>query len=159
MLLIEAGNQRALAAARLARLVGADLERRMAADASLEEPGVPPSSLTLLMDEARNARGERRAIRFRIDAADEQRVAAALSMRPTVAIAGGIDMARTESTHLPARGSLGRSWDASVNVNWPLWDGDGTRPTWSAPPCAPRPNASGLRSSTRSSRSRSAATS
>ena len=123
MLLIEAGNQRALAAARLARLVGADLERRMAADASLEEPGVPPSSLTLLMDEARNARGERRAIRFRIDAADEQRVAAALSMRPTVAIAGGIDMARPNPRIFPRADRWDDSWDASVNVNWPLWDG------------------------------------
>ena len=123
MLLIEAGNQRALAAASLARLVGADLERNLAADASLEEPGVPPSSLTLLLDEARHARGERRALRFRVDAADEQRVAASLSMRPTVAIAGGIDMARPNPRIFPRANRWDDCWDASVNVHWLLWDG------------------------------------
>ena len=123
MLLIEAGNQRALAAAGLARLVGADLERSLAADASLEDPGVPPSALTRLMDEALETRGERRALRFRVDAADEQRVAASLSMRPTVAIASGVDVARPNPRIFPRADRWDDSWDASVNVNWPLWDG------------------------------------
>ena len=123
MLLIEARNQRDLAGARLARLVGADVERRVEAGATLTEAGAPPLPLARLVDQALDARGERRAIEFRIDAADEQLTAASLSMRPTVAIAGGVDLARPNPRIFPRADRWEESWDASVNVSWPLWNG------------------------------------
>ena len=71
ILLIEASNQRDLASARLARLVGVDIVRPIEVAVSLDEAVGPPSPLTALVDEALGARGERRAIEFRIDAAEQ----------------------------------------------------------------------------------------
>lgn len=123
MLLIEARNQRALAGARLARLIGADVERPVEAAATLAEPDAPPSPLARLVDQALDARAERRAIEFRIDAAEEQVIAAARSTRPTVLVAGGVDLARPNPRIFPRADRWEESWDASLNVNWPLWDG------------------------------------
>lgn len=44
-------------------------------------------------------------------------------MRPTVAIAGGVDVARPNPRIFPRAARWDESWDASVNVSWPLWDG------------------------------------
>lgn len=123
MLLIEARNQRDLAGARLARLVGADIEQPVEAAATLVAPGAPPSPLAQLVDQARDGRAERRAIEFRIDAADERVVAASRSLRPTVVVAGGVDLARPNPRIFPRADRWEESWDASLNVNWPLWDG------------------------------------
>lgn len=123
MLLIEARNQRDLAGARLARLIGADIEQPVEAAATLAAPGAPPSPLAQLVDQARDGRAERRAIEFRIDAADERVVAASRSLRPTVVVAGGVDLARPNPRIFPRADRWEESWDASLNVNWPLWDG------------------------------------
>ena len=123
MLLIEARNQRDLAGARLARLIGADVAQPVEAVAMLAEAGAPALPLARLVDQALDARGERRAMEFRIDAADEQVLAASRSMRPTVVIAGGVDLARPNPRIFPRAERWEESWDASLNVNWPLWDG------------------------------------
>jgi len=123
MLLIEARNQRDLAGARLARLIGSDVGRPVEAVSTLAEPGAPPSPLTRLVDQALDARGERRAIEFRIDAADEQVNAASRSMRPTVVVTGGVDLARPNPRIFPRADRWEESWDASLHVSWPLWDG------------------------------------
>ena len=123
MLLIEARNQRDLAGARLARLIGADVAQPVEAVATLAEAGAPALPLARLVDQALDARGERRAMEFRIDAADEQVLAASRSMRPTVVIAGGVDLARPNPRIFPRAERWEESWDASLNVSWPLWDG------------------------------------
>ena len=123
MLLIEAGNQRDLASARVARLVGADILQPIEAEASLDNLGAPPSPLAALVDEALGARAERLAIELRIDVAGEQQVAVSRSMRPTVAVAGGVDLARPNPRIFPRANRWDESWEASVNVTWPLWDG------------------------------------
>lgn len=102
MLLIEARNQRDLAGARLARLSGADVGRPVEAVATLAEPGAPPLPLPRLVDQALDARGERRAIEFRIEAANERVNAASRSMRPTVVVAGGVDLARPNPRSPPS---------------------------------------------------------
>ena len=123
MLLIEARNQRDLAGARLARLSGADVGRPVEAVATLAEPGAPPLPLPWLVDRALDARGERRAIEFRIDAANERVNAASRSMRPTVVVASGVDLARPNPRVFPRADRWEESWDASLHVSWPLWDG------------------------------------
>ena len=106
MLLIEARNQRDLAGARLARLIGADVAQPVEAVATLAEAGAPALPLARLVDQALDARGERRAMEFRIDAADEQVLAASRSMRPTVVmLAASISRGRTPaSSRAPSAG-------------------------------------------------------
>jgi outer membrane protein TolC len=123
MLLIEARNQRNVSSAQLARLVGVDLLQRIDADAKFDDIGAPPGELAVLVDAALATRGERRAIEFRIDAAEEQRIAVSLSMRPRVAVAAGVDLARPNPRIFPRTDHWEDSWDAGVNVTWPLWDG------------------------------------
>jgi outer membrane protein TolC len=72
-------------------------------------------------------RTERVALERRIDAAEEQRAAAAAGTRPTIAIAGGYDYARPNPRIFPRADRWDDSWDAGVNVAWSLWDGGRTR--------------------------------
>ena len=124
MLLIEARNQRDVSLADLSRLAG--LEPAAAAiepAAALDAAAGPVAPSAALLDEARGARGERRAIERRIEAADEQLAATAASRRPVIAVAGGIDYARPNAKIFPRRDVWQESWDVGVNVGWTLWDG------------------------------------
>jgi outer membrane protein len=44
-----------------------------------------------------------------------------------VAVGGGVDYARPNPHIFPREGAWRPSWDASVNVNWPLFDGGRAR--------------------------------
>jgi len=127
MLLIEAQNQRAVASAALARLVGADLLQPIEPVEPLETPPAPPAPLPGLLAEARAMRQERASLTERIQAADFQRAAAEAGTRPTVAVAGGFDYARPNLRIFPIAERWDDSWDAGVTVRWPLWDGDRAR--------------------------------
>jgi outer membrane protein TolC len=48
-------------------------------------------------------------------------------MRPVIAAAGGYDYARPNPHIFPRAGRWDDSWDAGVNVSWPLWDGGRTQ--------------------------------
>ena len=76
-------------------------------------------------------------------------------MKPTVAVGGGVDYARPNPRIFPREAAWNASWDASINVNWPLFDGGRTRAdiaeTAAASARAPR---SGWRTSTPRWRSR-----
>jgi outer membrane protein TolC len=124
MLLIEARNQRDVASSDLARLIGEAVLRPIEPVESLES-GSPPSTSAAdaLLTEARTARSERRALERRIDASEERRAAAAAGARPTVSLGGGVDYARPNPRIFPRVGRWEDSWDASVNLSWPLWDG------------------------------------
>jgi outer membrane protein TolC len=124
MLLIEARNQRDVASSDLARLVGENVLRPLEPVESLES-GSPPSTAAAdaLLNEARTARSERRALERRIEASEERRVAAAAGARPTISVAGGVDYARPNPRIFPRVARWDDSWDASVNLSWPLWDG------------------------------------
>jgi outer membrane protein TolC len=127
MLLIDAQNQRALASAELARLIGVDLLQPIEPVELLEGPPLSPAPLSGLLAEARTMRNERRSLEQRIEAADFQRVAAGAGTRPTVAVTGGFDYARPNLRIFPIAKRWDDSWDASVAVRWPLWDGDRAR--------------------------------
>src|SRR5262249_36880574 len=59
-------------------------------------------------------------------AAARQRAATALAW-PTVAVGGGVDYARPNPKIFPRQASWRESWDASVNLTWPLFDGGPAR--------------------------------
>jgi outer membrane protein TolC len=127
MLLIEAQNQRALASAELARLIGVDLLQPIEPVEALELPPVAAAPLPGLLAEARAMRNERRSLEQRIQAADFQRTAAGAGRRPTVAVTGGFDYSRPNLRIFPIAERWDDSWDAGIAVRWPLWDGDRTR--------------------------------
>jgi len=48
---------------------------------------------------------------------------ATAGLKPLVAVGGGFDYARPNPRIFPRQEAWKSSWDASVNVNWPLFDG------------------------------------
>ena len=127
MLLIEAGNQRALASAELARLIGVDLRQPVEPLDTLELRPTAPVAFDGLVNEARAMRNERRALEQRINAADEQRNAAQAGTRPTVSVTSGVDYASPNPRIFPRADRWDDFWDAGVTVGWSLWDGGRTR--------------------------------
>lgn len=127
MLLIEAGNQRDMSSAELARLIGADLMQPIEPDVSLDVPAAESTALDRLVTEARAMRDDRRALEFRIDAAEQQRAAAQGGKRPAVSLTGGLDYARPNPRIFPRARRWDESWDAGITVGWALWDGGRTR--------------------------------
>jgi outer membrane protein TolC len=125
MLLIEARNQRDVAAADLTRLTWADPGQSIEPVARLDAAPAPPPVETLV-DEGRAARSERRALERRIEGLDLQRAAAAAGRRPTVTVAAGFDYARPNPRIFPRAERWDDSWDAGVQVSWSLWDGGRT---------------------------------
>ena len=133
MLLIEAQNQSELSAADLGRLLGLEPGAPVPEPAAaLEAGGADPAAAAgtaygSAVAQARAARQDRRAIELRIDAAVEQQAAAGAGMKPTIALAGGYDYARPNPRIFPRADRWEESWDAGVNVSWPLWDGGRTK--------------------------------
>ena len=126
MLLIEAGNQRALTAAELARLIGEPVNRPIE---PLDLLTLPPPTVTpfdTLVTEARMNREERRALEQRIAAADERQDAVEAGRRPTFAITSGINLARPNPQIFPRADRWDDFWDVSAAVGWRLWDGGRT---------------------------------
>jgi outer membrane protein TolC len=122
LLLIEARNQRALAAADLARLIGAEPDQAVEPVADLA-PAAQPGPLSTLVVEARASRSERQVLQHRIQAAEQQHAAAAAAHRPAIGVSGGVDYARPNPRIFPRAAAWQESWDAGVQVSWPLWDG------------------------------------
>lgn len=123
MLLIEARNQRDVAAADLARLVGLDPGQPIEPDAVLDMPSPVGADVAALVAGARAERPERRAMEYRIAAAEQQRSAASAGRLPALQIAGGFDYARPNPRIFPRADQWEDSWDISLNVAWSLWDG------------------------------------
>jgi HAE1 family hydrophobic/amphiphilic exporter-1 len=123
MLAIEARNQRDVASADLARLIGESPLLPIEPLATLESPPAAAAQLEALMTAARADRDERQALERRIDAADERRTAARAGALPALAIVGGFDYARPNPRIFPRADRWDESWDVGVNVSWPLWDG------------------------------------
>jgi len=122
VLSIQARAARDVAEADLARRIGAAPGTHIVPDASLA-PAVVNATLDALVVEAQQHRPERQALDQRIAAAEQRQRAAQAGMRPTVAVGGGVDYARPNAKIFPRSGIWQDSWDASVNVNWPLFDG------------------------------------
>jgi outer membrane protein TolC len=126
---IRADAQRDSAEAELARLTGADRGVRIRIPAPTPSTNSPAARLSMeaLIEQARAERRDRAALVERLAAANARHEAARFGMRPTIAVGGGIDYARPNPRIFPRRDEWEPSWDASVNVNWPLADGGRTR--------------------------------
>jgi outer membrane protein len=125
LLSIEAANQRAIADADLARLLGIETGTLTVAAPPFVGPGtvsVPVSAVADLIARAEKERPERQALEQRAAAADSRAAAVAASAKPLIALDGGYDYARPNPRIFPRRGQWEMSWDASVNVTWTLWD-------------------------------------
>ena len=127
MLTVQAGATRDVAEAELARLAGAAPGTPVTAAAALDAPPVTTASLEALVDLARQQRPERAAMAKRVSAAGERRRAAAAGVKPTVGVGGGVDYANPNPRIFPREDAWRTSWDASVNLTWPLFDGGRAR--------------------------------
>lgn len=127
MLAIRAGVNRGSAEADLARLVGAPPGTSIVPATPLETGDLarpaPPPSLETLVEEAHRQRADRAAMVEWLSAGETLRQAASAGRRPTVALAGGVDYGRPNPNIFPRQGDWQTSWDAGINVVWPLSDG------------------------------------
>jgi len=126
MFRIQARTTREVTEAELVRLIGAAPGTPIEPAASLEEPRVEPrgpQALAALVEQAKQQRPERAALTTRVVAASERVTAATAGTKPTIAVAGGFDYARPNPRIFPREGAWRESWDASINLNWPLFDG------------------------------------
>ena len=149
MLLVEARNQRDVAAAELARLVGLDPSQVIEPAADLQRDDTAPPSFDVLTREGLAQRPERKALELRITAADLQRAAAEAGKRPVISVGGGFDYARPNP-----RSS--RASTAGMTRGTPVWASPGrcgtavaSPPTWRRRLGPPRPCARGCVNSTR----------
>ena len=127
MLAIQARGNRDVAAAELARLVGVAPGTAIEAAADLEPPPPEPIAIEALVDAAKQQRPERAALVKRVEAAAERSRAAAAGLKPTIAVGGGVEYARPNPRVFPREARWRTSWDASVNANWPVFDGGRAR--------------------------------
>jgi outer membrane protein TolC len=127
MLSIQARATRDVAEAELGRLIGAAPGTPIQPVSSLDAPAELPAQVTALIDAARQRRAERAGLLKRMDAAAERQRAAAAGRKPTIAVGGGVDYARPNPRIFPREAAWRESWDAGINVNWPLFDGGHSR--------------------------------
>jgi outer membrane protein TolC len=127
MLSIQAHATRDVAEAELDRLIGVDPGTAIQAASPLDAPPPESAAIATLIATARQQRAERAALTKRVNAADERKAAAAAGRKPTIAVGGGFDYARPNPRIFPREAAWRESWDASINLNWPLFDGGRTR--------------------------------
>jgi outer membrane protein len=127
MLTVQARSNRDIVEAELARLVGAPPGTPVETAAALDALAPPPAAFDGLIEAARQQRPERAALVKRAGAAGERAQAAAAGTKPTVAVSGGVDYASPNPRIFPREDAWRTSWDASVNVSWPIFDGGRAR--------------------------------
>jgi outer membrane protein TolC len=123
LLAIEARNLRDVADADLSRLIGHDSPDRLVPAAAVEPPTPEGGKAAALVETAREARPERRALLDRVEALRARVNAAEAGARPQVAVNAGYDYARPNPRIFPRADEAHDSWDVSVNATWSLWDG------------------------------------
>jgi outer membrane protein TolC len=127
MLSVQARVARDLAESDLVRLVGLEAGTPINPVSTLEPLSQASPALAAAIEQARRSRPERAAIELRLAAMTERVHAAAAGRKPTIGIGGGIDYARPNPRIFPREETWKHSWDASVNVTWPVFDGGRTR--------------------------------
>jgi outer membrane protein TolC len=127
MLAVQARTARDVTEADLARLVGVAPGTPVEPTEALELAPALVAPLDALLETARQQRSERAALAKRLDAAGERVRAAKAGTKPTVNVAGGVDYANPNPRIFPRQDAWKTSWDASVNVIWPLFDGGRAR--------------------------------
>lgn len=123
MLLEQLRGNRDVAEAALARLVGLAPGTPIQPIETLEPPASESASFDVLVSEARERRSDRRALSERVSASGVRVQAVAAGRKPTIGVGAGVDYASPNPRIFPRQSPWRTSWDASVNVDWPLFDG------------------------------------
>ena len=126
MLYVQATSNRDVAEAALVRLIGASLGTHIDPATPLLPAAAPTESIDALLQMARTRRPDRQALSERVTAATHRTDAALAGKRPTIGVGGGFDYARPNPKIFPRQAAWKDSWDASINVEWPLFDGGRT---------------------------------
>ena len=129
LLAIQARGNRDVAEADLGRLTGIP-RARIEPISPLALPsaaGAKDGAADAMVKQAAAQRSEREALLRRVAAADARQQAAEAGRSPTIGVGGGFDYARPNPRIFPREGAWRTSWDASINLNWPLFDGGRTR--------------------------------
>jgi outer membrane protein TolC len=127
MLNIQAAAARDIAEAELARLAGLPGGAAIMPTTALSPPERVATAVSELAAIARAERQDRAALARRAEAARARKRAAASGRTPSVTVGGGFDYARPNARLFPREAAWRDSWDAGVNVIWPLFDGGRTR--------------------------------
>jgi outer membrane protein len=122
MQLIESQNLRRAVAEDLKRLTGLSPDVDVSPARTAGSTGDQGGSGDLVAV-ALKQRGERHALAERIVAAEDRQAAAAAGRKPIIALAGGVDYANPNPRIFPRKDEWRESWDLTVNVSVPLWDG------------------------------------
>jgi len=126
MLEAQAHTTRTTAELDLARLIGVPPGTRIEPSVALTPPPLPASPPDELVNEALKERREREALQRRLAAAEARVRAARAGSRPSAAVGGGVDYANPNPRIFPRDAAWKTSWDASINVSWPIFDGGRT---------------------------------
>jgi len=126
-LLIQAQNVADTAAVDFRRLVGLAPDVPFELVDRMDAPTPVPGAIPALIDAARASRPERQALQVRLEAAADRFTAADAGRFPVVATAAGYDVARPNPKIFPRELAVKPSWDASINVNWSVFDGGRVR--------------------------------
>jgi outer membrane protein TolC len=125
MLNIQARSSRDVAEAELGRVIGVEPGTPIRPSAVLAPIGVD-TTFDALVGQARERRADRQALLDRLTGAELRQRAAAAGNRPSIGVGGGVDYARPNPRIFPRQEAWKESWDASVNLSWPLFDGGRT---------------------------------
>jgi outer membrane protein TolC len=130
--LIQARNAAALAEIDLARLVGADLGQPLVTVTPVDAPlpdavNAAGQPIDALVARARAGRSERLALQDRQTGLREGAEAARASTRPLVSGLAAVEPGRPNQRFVPRVDQWKTSWDLSVTLYWPLWDGGRAR--------------------------------
>lgn len=120
--LIEASNIREGAFIDLRRLIGAAPDTVIELTDNLDAPAAATVAAPQLIDQALQARPERKAMTFRLGGAEARQQSALTGNKPTVAFTGGVDYANPNPRIFPRRREWQESWDVGVSVNWNFFD-------------------------------------
>jgi len=127
MLMVQARTVRNTTELEVARLIGQPPGTSIEPAVALAAPPAVASTPDDLVAEARRQRSERVALLQRVTAAHERTRAAAAGSKPTAAVGGGFDYANPNPRIFPREDAWKTSWDASINVSWPVFDGGRVR--------------------------------
>ncbi len=121
---IEASNLRESAAIELRRLIGVQQDTILELTDTLDAPAPAAAGgeVASLLEQALDARPERKALSLRIDGAEARMEAALATRKPTIVCAGGVDYANPNSRIFPRQDKWKETWDVGVNVNWNFYD-------------------------------------
>jgi outer membrane protein TolC len=131
---IEAANLLESSLIELRRLIGVDPDATVEVSDRLDTPSgsgpIPPKNdaeTATLVSEALKQRPEIRALTFRFEGAQARQEAAATGRKPTVALGGGVDLAKPNPKIFPREDIWQSSWDIAVNLSWTFFDSGRTK--------------------------------